>query len=201
MSIYSKSIIIILTLGTVKNIFSDTDQALIRDLQGSHKEAEKAFSEIYSRYAQRTYALILSMTGDSAASQDILQEVFLKFYNAAKQELVFTNLRGFILMIARNLCLNWKRDVSRFTPIKDLLLTVDEYNVEHDELLQLITLSLDLLEFEYREAFVLKYYQGYSYDEMSMLTGETIPTLKNRVWRAKEQIKQALRPYILETQK
>ncbi|MEP7234665.1 MAG: RNA polymerase sigma factor [Ignavibacteriota bacterium] len=185
----------------MKKSREQNDQALIRDLQGPHKDAERAFTEIYSRYAHRAYALILSMTGDSAASQDLLQEVFLKFYNATRQELVFTNPGGFILMIARNLCLNWKRDESRVVPLKDLPLTVDEYNIEHDELLHLITLALDLLEFDYREAFVLKYYQGYSYGEMVSLTGETVPTLKNRVWRAKEQIKQVLRPYILETQK
>jgi RNA polymerase sigma-70 factor, ECF subfamily len=177
------------------------EEILIQDLAGTHKEAERAFTELYARYAQRTYAFILRMTNDEAASQDLLQEVFIKFYHAIKQDLVFTNPSGFILVIAKNLCLNWKRDLRQLENIDEVIIASNETpNVEQDDLLHLINLSLELLEFEYRQAFVLKYYQGYTYDEMTLITGETISALKNKVWRAKEQIKKALRPYILENQ-
>jgi RNA polymerase sigma factor (sigma-70 family) len=184
----------------VKKAHHISEEALIKDLKGPQKEAERAFTEIYARYAQRTYAFILRMTNDEAVSQDLLQEVFLKFFNATKQDLVFTNLSGFILAIAKNLCLNWKRDTRPLESIKDILVPSNEVSIEENELLHLINLSLEILEFDYRQAFVLKYYQGCSYDEMSLITGETIPALKNKVWRAKEQIKRALRPYILENQ-
>lgn len=177
------------------------EEQLIKDLTGSAREAERAFTEIYTRHAQRTYGFILRMTNDEAASQDILQEVFVKFYNASKQGLVFTNVRGFILVIAKNLCLNWKRDERPLENIDDILIaSTDTSTIEQDDLLHLINLSLELLEHDYRQAFVLKYYQGCTYDEMALITGETIPALKNKVWRAKEQIKKVLRPYILENQ-
>ena len=178
-----------------------TELELIADLRGSRKIAEKAFSEFYSRYGQRVYAFILRMTSDRAASQDILQETFVKFFNATKQELVFTNPGGFLMMIARNLCLNWKRDERPAQPLEEYLEAENQMHVERDELLNLVTLSLELLEFEYREAFVLKYYQGYSYDEMALITGATVSALKKRVWRAKDKIRSALEPYILELQK
>ena len=174
------------------------EQELILALRGPHKEAERSFAELYSRHAQRTYAFILRMTGNSAASQDLLQEVFIKFYRATQQELVFTNPGGFIMMVARNLCLNWKRDEHRGVPLEGLLIAEHDSRVEQDELLNLINLSLELLDFEYREAFVLKYYQGYSYEEMSALTGSSVTALKKRVWRAKERIRNALQPYIFE---
>jgi RNA polymerase sigma-70 factor (ECF subfamily) len=178
------------------------DQELLIALRGTHSEAEKAFAELYNRYAQRTYAFILRMTGNAVVSQDLLQDVFIRFFNATRQELVFTNPGAFILMIARNLCLNYKRDEPHTESIDELLLIGNEvsYPIEQDELLHLITLSLEVLDTDYREAFVLKFYQGYSYEEMSQLTGDTIPALKNRVWRAKEQIRNVLRPYIFETQ-
>lgn len=141
------------------------------------------------------------MSGNAAESQDLLQEVFVKFFLASKEGMVFSNPGAFILTIARNLYLNKRRDSVPTVPIEDFTLhSEDVQTVERDELLHLITLSLDLLEVEYREAFVLKYYQGYSYEEMSTITGDTIPALKNRVWRAKEQIRRTLKPYITETQ-
>lgn len=173
---------------------------MVQDLHLSKPESEAAFTELYNRYAQRTYAYILRLTGNVTSSQDILQEVFFKFYKAASQDIGIANPGGFIMMIARNLCLNWKRDQREAIPIEDLELPTDERSFEKDELLQLINAALELLDIDYREAFVLKYYQGYSYEEMSALTGETVNALKNRVWRAKEQIKRSLKSYILETQ-
>ncbi|MDP4220610.1 MAG: RNA polymerase sigma factor [Bacteroidota bacterium] len=175
-----------------------SENDLIKDLRGSRKEAEKAFSELYSRYGQRIYAFILRMTSDRTASQDLLQETFVKFFNATKQDLVFTNPGGFMMMIARNLCLNWKRDEHPTLPLEEFLESEHEAGIERDELLNLVTVALELLEYEYREAFVLKYYQGYSYEEMSAITGSTVTALKKRVWRAKEKIRSTLKPYILE---
>lgn len=182
---------------TVKHSRNRTDQELANDLRGSRREAEAAFTELYGRYAQRTYALLLRMTGDSAASQDLLQEVFLKFHAAASQDLLVTNPGGFILRVARNLCLNWKRDAKSPVSLDDIEITAaTDERLERDDLLHFLNLALELLDFEYREAFVLKFYQGYSYEEMSALTGESVDTLRNRVWRAKEQVRHALRPYI-----
>jgi len=175
-----------------------SESDLISDLRGSRKEAENAFSEFYNHYGQRVYAFILRMTSDRPASQDLLQETFVKFFHATKQDLVFTNPGGFLMMIARNLCLNWKRDERPTQPLEEYLTAGNENNVERDELLNLVTLSLEILEYDHREAFVLKYYQGYSYEEMSVLTGATVTALKKRVWRAKEKIRSALQPYILE---
>ena len=46
---------------------------------------------------------------------------------------------------------------------------------------------------EKREAFVLKHLDGMSYEEMSVVTGERIPTLKMRVHRAREALLAALK--------
>jgi len=178
------------------------EKKLIKALQGTHDESEKAFTELYQYYAHSVYSFILRMTGKIVVSEDLLQETFIKFYNATRQDLLVTNVRGFLFMIARNLSLNWRRDEHPTVSVDDILIEIEGHHhaIEQDELLNLINHSLDLLELEYREAFILKYYQGYSYEEMSRLTGDTIPTLKNRVWRAKEKIQNSLRPYILELQ-
>ena len=52
---------------------------------------------------------------------------------------------------------------------------------------------LAMLAPEKREAFVLKHLDGMSYEEMSAVTGERIPTLKMRVHRAREALLAALK--------
>jgi len=65
-------------------------------------------------------------------------------------------------------------------------------------MLNLITMALDTLPFVYKEAFILRQYQGYSYKEIAEISDDSIPAVKNRVWRAKEKIKQILAPYLKE---
>ena len=69
---------------------------------------------------------------------------------------------------------------------------------ERSELLNMISSALDLLDTPYREAFVLRFYQGLSYKEISDITGDSVSSLKVRVMRAKEQVKGILAPYITD---
>jgi RNA polymerase sigma-70 factor (ECF subfamily) len=69
-------------------------------------------------------------------------------------------------------------------------------NYEQKELLDLITRSLDLLEDDYREAFVLREYSGLSYEEIAEVTGISLGNAKSRVFRAKQKIKSILNPYL-----
>src|SRR5436305_4819484 len=126
----------------VKNPHTLSDQELAHALLGSHRDAEVAFTELYGRYSQRTYAYLLRMTGDGAASQDLLQDSFLKFYAAARQDLLVANPGGFILMTARNLCLNWVRDRRAVDPIEGLDFAFHEQEQhERNDLLRLLNLA------------------------------------------------------------
>ena len=106
------------------------------------------------------------------------------------------NVPGFILTIARNICINFKRNRRPNFTIEDFQTWTNDSEYEKKELLNLLSTSLELLETEYREAFVLRMYQGLSYKEIANITGDSISAIKNRVWRAKEKIKEILTPYI-----
>jgi RNA polymerase sigma-70 factor (ECF subfamily) len=57
---------------------------------------------------------------------------------------------------------------------------------------------MELLEFEYKEAFILREYDGLPYNEIAEITGTTITNAKSRVFRAKQKIKEILQPYLQE---
>jgi RNA polymerase sigma-70 factor (ECF subfamily) len=72
---------------------------------------------------------------------------------------------------------------------------------DREELLNMIHSALDLLTLPYREAFILRYYQGMSYKSMAEITGDSIASLKVRVMRAKDQVRHILAPYIHDISK
>lgn len=178
-----------------------SDNELLQAMRTDKKSAEGAFAEIYSRYSQRIYTYCIRVMGSPQDAQDIFQETFMKFYVSVQGRETLENLSAYLLTISRNLCINHKRDAKKTYNIDDYNISTNDEGFEQQELLQLIGNALDFLEFDYREAFVLRQYHGLSYEEIALITGETIVNLKNRVWRAKEKIKGILEPYLEDMSK
>ena len=59
-------------------------------------------------------------------------------------------------------------------------------------------MSLDLLPDNYREMFVLREYDGLSYQEISDVTDIPVATIKVRLYRAKKKMRKILAPYLAD---
>jgi len=176
-----------------------SDEKLVSLLKKDKQTAEKAFQEIYNRYSSLVHAYCFRVFNDSEQAEDVFQETFLKFYEKVDVNNKLTNVPGFLITIARNLCLNIKRDKQAMVSIDNIQFPVDnQINYENRELLDLIKYAMELLDFEYREAFVLREYDGLPYTEIAEITGTTLTNAKSRVFRAKQKIKDILQPYLQE---
>lgn len=183
-------------MNTALTTYSDAE--LSRLLRGARRESEAAFGEIYRRHNQRIYAYCLKVTGSADDARDIFQETFARFFKGAAGEDSIQNLGGYIMRIARNLCLNYNRDKKETVSFEEFHGIVEAKSYEQEELLRLIRIALEYLDDADREVFVLRMYHDMDYEEMSDLTGDTVSALKNRVWRAKEKVKKVLAPHIRE---
>lgn len=177
----------------------------MRMLKSNSSDSELAFKEIYNRYAPNVHAYCLRVFNNSEQAEDVFQETFIRFYQSVtkKQEEQYQietktfNIPGFLITIARNYCLNIKRKENREVLVENYDIFEDEhFAYERTELLELIKSSLDLLDFDYREAFILREYNGLSYEEIAETTNTSISNAKARVFRAKNKIKDILKPYL-----
>ena len=183
----------------MKKMTSYTDEELIALLGDNKRIAEGAFQEIYNRYSSMVHAYCIRVLNDAEQAEDFFQETFIRFFQHVKVNPDATNISGFLITISRNLCLNYKRDKRTLIPIDGLEIgTEKNQNYENRELLELITYAMDLIEFDYREAFVLREYDGLPYNEIAEITGTTVTNAKSRVFRAKNKIKEILQPYLQE---
>lgn len=180
------------------NLQSYSDAELYAFL-GNEKLKERAFSELYGRYSQRVYLYCRKILGDDQAARDIFQDTFIRFLNSARDERDMTNVPAFLLRIARNLCLNFKRDRGmRNVEFNELSVGVADKQVESRELAGLITMALELLPDDHREALVLQMYQGMSYEEIAAELQVPVSTVRNWVVRAKKKMREILAPYFAE---
>jgi RNA polymerase sigma-70 factor (ECF subfamily) len=57
---------------------------------------------------------------------------------------------------------------------------------------------MEQLPTDYKEAFVLREYEGLSYQEIAELTESSLSTVKIRIFRAKQKIREILAPYVAD---
>lgn len=165
-------------------------------------ESERAFMELYRRYSGRVFAYCRRFLGNREDALDIFQETFIRFFESAKEERIMTNVPAFLLRIARNLCLNFKRQSKKMVTIEDYMLyETYENNSSKDELVGLIKIALAELPDDYREAFILREYDGMTYNEIAEFLGISLALVKIRIFRAKQKLREILAPYISELSK
>lgn len=172
------------------------DAELFYLLNSDKSEAEKAFEELYDRLSARVYAYCRRFLGNKEEAEDVLQEAFVRFYQSADSNREMTNVPAYILRIARNLCVNCKRREKTTVSFEDYMAVHHENREEQDELLNLIKQALDILPDDYREMFILREYEGMSYADIAEITDTSLATVKIRIFRAKQKIREILAPYL-----
>jgi RNA polymerase sigma-70 factor (ECF subfamily) len=182
--------------------YSEYDDAqLFAHMRPGMDDRGGAFAELYGRYSSRVYAYCLRYLGNAEEAQDVFQEAFVKFYQSAEQDRNMTNVPAFLLRIARNLCVNSVRAARPMASFEEYMGGFESYNSDKEELLGLIKNALELLPEDYREVFVLREYDGMSYQDIADITDTNINNIKVKIYRSKQKIRDILQPYLKDLEK
>lgn len=155
---------------------------------------QAAFRVLYDRYKAQLFLYCLRMLNDREAAMDLLQEIFIRIHNKRDHYEPGTNLGGWIHTIARNICLNARRslrDHASFDEQIDYAVAASAQN-EDVALRDILTEEIARLPDIYREALILREYEGHSYDEISTITGNSMSTVKFRIFKAREMLRERL---------
>ncbi|OGU57703.1 MAG: hypothetical protein A2X64_06405 [Ignavibacteria bacterium GWF2_33_9] len=178
-----------------------SDIELLDFLKSEDKSiSDAAFREIYNKYASRVHSYCYKILKDRQKAEDIFQETFIKFYNNVQAErLMNGGLIGFIITIARNLCLNEKRNIQDIVSFNSVMYyqKSEIYN-NFEDTKKYIQDAINKLEFAYKEPLVLRLYDGMEYSEIAEICGISELNARKRVFRAKQKIKEYLKPIYIE---
>lgn len=154
-----------------------TDRELIRKVHNGNKEA---LSMIISKYYDEIYRFYFYLTGHETDSYDITQEVFLKFIRYV-DSYQYKNLKGYLLMIARNLCFDFFRHKKENVRMEEIAETGrDDAGIKKIEDGLIIKQALLKISVEQREVIVLKIYEELKFMEIAKMLGCNISTVKSR---------------------
>lgn len=176
------------------------DVELFYLMKSGSGHSEQAFKILYNRYSARIYSYCRKFLGNKEEARDVFQEAFVRFYQSAQEERNMTNVSAFLLKIARNLCVNLKRKNTPALVFEDYMSSTYERS-DNDELLNLIKTGMELLPAEYKDLFILREYEGLTYKEIVNVTGLPLATVKIRLFRARQKLREILAPFLADLSK
>lgn len=180
-----------------------TDIELIHLLKGND---EKAFAEIYKRYAKSLAEFTASKLFNLDDAQDIIQDIFIKLWEDRKQLSITSNLKAYLFAVARHRIIDKiRRNITReeYTVMLQLLAKVHHSEIEQQiaakELEQIIVQSLDQLSPKVREIYILSREKNLSISEIATKLQLSEQTVKNQISTALAHLRKSVSHLIVAT--
>jgi RNA polymerase sigma-70 factor (ECF subfamily) len=178
-----------------------------------------AFDTLIQRYQDQVYSVAYRLVGNEDDAADVAQEVFLAFFRYIGSYRGDSKLSTWLYRITVNMAKNlWSRqkrqgyevteslddprDDDPDSPAPVEMLADPAPNPRHraagSEIVGVIERKLQEIEPEFREAIVLRFIEGLSYEEIAEVTKEPLGTVKSRIFRARKALKDRMKDYLKE---
>jgi len=170
------------------------DMAVIRRAQ---RGDERAFALIVRAYEAPIFNYVLRMVGDRTLAEDLTQDVFLRVFHGLRGYSRRARFTTWLFQVAKNRVIDEMRAVERrprtLVAIEDApQLEVVDAPIEQGETIEILLREVDKLSPDLKEALLLRDIAGLSYNEISDTLDVTLATVKWRIFKAREEVQQAL---------
>jgi RNA polymerase sigma-70 factor (ECF subfamily) len=181
----------------------DEDQVLIKKtLKGS----KRAFEELMRKYDKKIFSFVVRMVRNEEVAVDLTQDFFIKIFTVMDKYNFEYKFSTWAYRICYNLVIDHIRknqaqvdslDDESVSP-RDML---GSENVSKDDGFKTLARAetrdyvwrvVDQIPLKFRELILLRYIQDLKYEEIAEITSLPVGTVKNRIFKAKEILKQEM---------
>ena len=157
----------------------------------------RAFTILVKKYQQAVLSTAFRYLGDSAAAEDVGQEVFIKVWRHARGFKGRSAFSTWLYRIAVNECLNFRvrRNRKQTLPLSEATMAdgpgvAEKY--EQERKARIVRRAVGGLPDRQRMALILSRFEGYSYEEIAAIMQVSVPTVESLIFRAKTGLKDRL---------
>jgi RNA polymerase sigma-70 factor (ECF subfamily) len=160
-----------------------------------HRVTNAEFEVVFREHKDAVYRFAWRMTGSPAAAEDVAQDVFLSLLRQPDR-FDFTRgpVRPFLLGVARNLSLKRWRGESRWSELEEQQFVAEPVAIENVDVAEIVGKAVQTLPPLQREVLVLAEYEELSLEEIARVVQSEVGTIKSRLHRARENLRQMLAP-------
>jgi len=168
----------------------------------------QAFEKLIEGYQKKVYNIAYRMLGNSEDAFDVSQEVFIKVFKAIVNFKEESSFSTWIYRIAKNVCLDELRKkkkaqvVSIHSTIQaddsEFSIQLEDFQKGPEELLEIkelkneVNKAINCLTDEHKLVIQLRDISGFSYEEIAEILQCSLGTVKSRISRARNSLKNIL---------
>ena len=176
------------------------------------KNGEKeVFEELYYLFEKKIFNLCFRMLSSYEEAADLTQEVFVKVHNNIHKFRGDSNFYTWLYTVALNTCRNRREKISRKRQHETNLGSSEEgqnlietlfadprssksptHRLESEELRKWVTENIAELSPKYKEIIIMKDMSSMSYEEIATVLDCSLGTVKSRLNRARNMLKEKL---------
>jgi RNA polymerase sigma-70 factor, ECF subfamily len=188
------------------------DERLMEIVVGGDKTA---FDVLVQRHKARLYNYVLRLVRDPTEAEEVTQEAFVRAYVHAEKYRNIARFTTWLYTIATNLV----RNRIRKTKSSPRLLSIHAHRTDDDfeeresidlpdggdlpdralekrEMQALVAQGIAKIPARYREAFVLREVNDFSYEEIAAITGLKLGTVRSRINRGRGHFRDIMEPVL-----
>ena len=177
----------------------------------------EAFEQLVSLWQPRLVTLFLHQTGDHSTAEDLAQEVFMRVYRARHRYEPKAKFTTWVHTIANNLASDLRQRAYRrkergavaspsasgsMVGLEQLAVAASGLlptrQLARAELQAVVQQAIASLNDRQRMVILLAKFEHCSYEEIAAAMKLSVPAVKSLLFRAREQLREALAPYLAE---
>jgi len=203
-----------LPMGHVEKMTKEMPQPTDADLVAAILKGEQElYSDLVQRYQGRLVNYLYRLLRSTQEAEDLAQEVFFKIYKALDRYDPKYKFSTWLFRVAQNAA------IDQIRKRRLLLVSMDRQGSSDDDLGtwefassdpspygdlrnrergEAIQVAIDGLPWDYRELIVLRHFGELSYDEIAKLKEMPLGTVKNKLFRGRQMMKERLRDFLTD---
>jgi len=181
----------------------DEDQELIKKtLRGDRR----AFEELMRKYDKKIFSFVVRMVRNEDTAVDLTQDFFFKIFTVLDKYNFEYKFSTWAYRICYNLVIDHiRKNQAQVDSLDDETVSsrdmLDSKNVcredgfkalAREETRDYVWRVVDQIPLKFRELILLRYIQDLKYEEIAEITSLPVGTVKNRIFKAKEILKQEM---------
>jgi RNA polymerase sigma-70 factor (ECF subfamily) len=178
-------------------VMSEPDEAAIIE---ACKEGDRAaFHTLFETYKDRVYSIALHFSGNESAARDVTQQVFLKLFRVIGQFRHDSEFTTWLYRIVANACTDEQRKLKRFIPLADgvEVKSMSAHGSQEEvyirrQVADSVRSAISTLSPKLRMPILLKYVEGFSYEEIAEALNLSKGTVASRLNRGHKELARKL---------
>jgi RNA polymerase sigma-70 factor (ECF subfamily) len=177
---------------------SDLDASQMARVRSGDREA---FADLVDRHKDAVVNYLTRLTGNRDRAEDLAQETFLRLFRSAGSYSEQGLLRGYLFRIATNLVRSEERREKRLRLLMPFLGRPEHAEpaapsgMLRRELHREVSAAVAQLPLRFRVPLVLHEIEGWAYADIAQALGCREGTVKSRIHRGRQHLKERLAPY------